>query len=150
MLPGLTWLALAPVKLAMGVAMALIAFGGEARFWRCAAVFLGTAALFGGAVFALSMAAGADAPGWALQRVTWRVLIPTFALCYAAVTTVFRSRMRAAERALLPVSLKLCGQTLALRAIRDSGNALCDPASGMRAAVLSAAAAEPVLGPQPR
>ena len=33
-LPGLGWMALAPVKAAAGIGMALIAFGGERRFWR--------------------------------------------------------------------------------------------------------------------
>lgn len=62
MLPGLGWLSLLPVKGAAGLLIALIAFGGERRFWRCAAVFFGTAALFGGAVYALSAASGST-PG---------------------------------------------------------------------------------------
>ena len=148
-LPETGWLALLPVKLAAGLLMALIAFGGERRFWRCAAVFFGTAALFGGAVYALSAASGA-APGQALHRVTGRVLIPTFALCYAAVATVFRVRLRSAERTVTAAVLTVNGQTLSLRAIRDSGNALRDPASGMRAAVVDAAALTGVFGALPR
>ena len=103
-LPGFGWLALLPVKAAAGLVMALIAFGSERRFWRCAVIFFGTAALFGGAVFALSAAAGGT-PGQALRHVTGRVLIPTFALCYAVVATVFRARLRSAERGVVAAVL---------------------------------------------
>ena len=147
-LPGLGWLALAPVKAASGIGMALIAFGGEQRFWRCSAVLFGTAALFGGAVFALSMAAGTS-PGQALGHVTLRVLIPTFAICYAVVAWIFRSRMRRTERGILTVAVTVRGQTSSLRALRDSGNTLIDPASGMRVCVVCADAMKPLLGPLP-
>lgn len=148
-LPGLTWLALAPAKAASGMLLALIAFGGERRFWRCAVVFFAAAALFGGAVYALSLAAGSSAPGAALQRVRLRVLIPTFAVCYALVTTIFRHRMQSAQRMILPVTLTVNGRTLALRAIRDSGNVLRDPVTGLRVAVISAAVLRDVLGAFP-
>ena len=148
-LPPLSWLALAPVKAASGVLLALIAFGGEQRFWRCTAVLFGTAALFGGAVCALSMAAGTS-PGQALGRVTLRVLIPTFAICYALVAWIFRSRLRRTEREILPVTVTVRSQTRSLRALRDSGNTLIDPASGERACVVCADALRPLLGPLPQ
>ena len=148
-LPPLGWLALAPVKAAVGVLMALIAFGGERRFWRCVIVLFGTAALFGGAVYALSAAAGTQ-PGQALQRVTWRVLIPTFAICYAVVSFVFQSRLRRADRSVVPVEVTIQNRSLTLRAICDSGNTLTDPTSGMRAAVVSPHALQPLLGALPQ
>ena len=148
LLPPLGWLALLPIKAAAGIVMALIAFGGERRFWRCTALFFGTSALFGGAVLALSMAAGMM-PGQALHRVTWRVLLPTFAVCYAVVATVFRARLRSAERAILPAELTVNGQSLSLRALRDSGCTLRDPVSGQPAAVISASTLEPQLGALP-
>ena len=148
-LPGLSWMALAPVKAAAGIGMALIAFGGERRFWRCTAVLFGTAALFGGAVFALSAASGTQ-PGQALRRVTWRILIPTFALCYAVIVTVFRRRLQSVSRRIVPAEVTIRGQRLSLRALYDTGNALRDPASGASVAVVCAAALEPVLGALPR
>lgn len=148
MLPGLGWLSLLPVKGAAGLLIALIAFGGERRFWRCAAVFFGTAALFGGAVYALSAASGST-PGQALQHATWRVLIPTFALCYAVVVTVFRARLHSEERTVVPAVLTVNGQALSLRAIRDSGNVLRDPASGAYAAVIHSDALRCVFGALP-
>ena len=148
-LPGFGWLALIPVKLAVGLGMALIAFGGERQFWRCAAVFFGTAALFGGAVCALSMASGTGMSDAALRHVTWRVLVPTFAICYAVTATVFRRRLRSASRAVVPAALTVAGHTIALRAMYDSGNVLRDPVTGKPAAVLSADALQEVLGPLP-
>ena len=148
-LPGLAWLALAPMKILTGILMALIAFGGETRFWRCVLVFFGTAALFGGTVFAISMAAGTR-PGQALRGITLRVLVPTFAVCYAVVSTVFRRRMRSVDRAIAPAEITVNGQTLALRAMVDSGNSLRDPATAMRAAVLSAETLVPCCGVLPR
>lgn len=147
-LPGLAWLAHAPMKLATGVCMALIAYGGEARFWRCAAAFFATAALFGGAVYALALASGTT-PGGMLSHVTLRVLLPAFAVCYAALLLVFRHRLRSADRAVVTAALTVNGQTLSLRAMHDTGNTLRDPATGARAAVVSAEALLPVFGPLP-
>lgn len=51
-LPGCGWLANGAMKLALGAAMALIAFGGEAHLVRCTVVFFAVSAAFGGAVYA--------------------------------------------------------------------------------------------------
>ena len=51
-LPGFGWLANGMMKLALGAAMALIAFGGEAHLVRCTVVFFAVSAAFGGAVYA--------------------------------------------------------------------------------------------------
>ena len=48
-LPGFGWLANGMMKLALGAAMALIAFGGEAHLVRCTVVFFAVSAAFGGA-----------------------------------------------------------------------------------------------------
>ena len=61
-LPGCGWLGSGAMKLALGAAMALIAFGGEAHWARCAVVFFAVSAAFGGAVYAASMLAGVS-PG---------------------------------------------------------------------------------------
>ena len=70
-LPGCGWLGSGAMKLALGAAMALIAFGGEAHWARCAVVFFAVSAAFGGAVYAASMLAGVS-PGsgarWCFSR----------------------------------------------------------------------------------
>ena len=64
-----------------------------------------------------------------------RVLVLSFAACYAAVTLVFRRAGKRPERQVLPLSLRLCGRSITLRALRDTGNGLYDPVSGRAAAV---------------
>ncbi|MFR0796678.1 MAG: sigma-E processing peptidase SpoIIGA [Oscillospiraceae bacterium] len=87
-LPGFGWLANGMMKLALGAAMALIAFGGEAHLVRCTVVFFAVSAAFGGAVYAASMLAGVSPGSGALVTVSGRVLALSFAVCYAAVSLV--------------------------------------------------------------
>ena len=58
-LPGLGFLASWPGKLAAAALMSLVAYGREKRPMRCCAVFLAVSAAFGGALWAMSMSAGA-------------------------------------------------------------------------------------------
>ena len=135
-LPGFGWLANGMMKLALGAAMALIAFGGEAHLVRCTVVFFAVSAAFGGAVYAASMLAGVSPGSGALVTVSGRVLALSFAACYAAVSLVFRRRVRAADREVRTVTVTLAGRSVTLRALRDSGNDLHDPVSGLPAAVV--------------
>ena len=134
-LPGFAWLGNTAVKLCLGMAMGLIAFGGEQRLWRCTAVFFAVSALFGGAVYAASLLAGADPLGGSVVSVSGRVLALSFAVCYTGVSLVFRRQTKKAERVIRPVTLTLADSSVTLRGLRDSGNALHDPASGRAAAV---------------
>ena len=135
-LPGCGWLANGAMKLALGAAMALIAFGGEAHLVRCTVVFFAVSAAFGGAVYAASMLAGVSPGSGALVTVSGRVLALSFAACYAAVSLVFRRRAKAADREV---------RTVTLKALRDSGNDLHDPVSGLPAAVVERAAVLPIF-----
>lgn len=144
-LPGLGFLAQTPMKLTLGAAMALIAFGGETHLLRCAVVFLAVSAGFGGAVFAVSLLAGADSTGGAFVSVSGRVLVLSFAVCYAMVSLVFRRRAKAADREIQPVVITDGGRTVTLRGLRDSGNALHDPVTGCCAAVADRAAVLPLF-----
>lgn len=126
--------------------MALIAFGGERRLWRCLVIFLAVSAAFGGAVWAASMLTGTDAYGGQVYvPVSMRVLVLSFALCYAAVSLVFRRIGKRAEREILPLVVTLGGKSVALRALRDTGNGLSDPVSGRSAAVAELEALRPLL-----
>ena len=111
-LPGMGFLTYAPMKLVPAVFMALIAFGGERRLWRCLVIFLAVSAAFGGAVWAASMLAGTDAYGGQVY---------------------------------VPVSMRVLGKSVALRALRDTGNGLSDPVSGRAAAVAELEALRPLL-----
>ena len=139
-LPGCGWLGSGAMKLTLGAAMALIAFGGEAHWARCAVVFFAVSAAFGGAVYAASMLAGVSPGSGALVTVSGRVLVLSFAVCYAAVSTVFRRRAKTAAREVRTVTVTLVGRSTTVRALRDSGNDLHDPVSALPAAVVERAA----------
>ena len=123
----------------------LIAFGGEAHWARCAVVFFAVSAAFGGAVYAASMLAGVSPGSGALVTVSGRVLALSFAVCYAAVSTVFRRRAKTAAREVRTVTVTLAGRSTSVRALRDSGNDLHDPVSGLPAAVVERAAVLPLF-----
>ena len=144
-LPGCGWLANGAMKLALGAAMALIAFGGEAHLVRCTVVFFAVSAAFGGAVYAASMLAGVSPGSGALVTVSGRVLALSFAACYTAVSLVFRRRAKAADREVRTVTVTLAGRSVTLKALRDSGNDLHDPVSGLPAAVVERAAVLPLF-----
>lgn len=144
-LPGLRLLGQTALKLVLGVAMSLIAFGGEAHLLRCTVVFFAVSAAFGGAVFAASLLAGADGSGGALVSVSGRVLVLSFAACYAAVSVVFRRRAKAADQEIRPVVIADGDRSVTLRGLRDSGNTLHDPVTGCRAAVADRTAILPLF-----
>lgn len=123
LLPGLAFLGGALGKLAAAALMAAIAYGGQARFLRCAAVFLAVSAAFGGALWALSLAGGRP-------RFDARVLLLSFALCYAGMQLLFRSRARLPDRPRVEVRVSLGGRESRFMALLDTGNSLSDPATG--------------------
>lgn len=146
-LPGFEFLSFAPMKLVPAVFMALIAFGGERKLWRCLVIFLAVSAAFGGAVWAASMLAGTGMYGGRVYLpVSTRVLVLSFALCYAGVSLVFRRIGKRAEREILPLAVTLRGKNVTLRALRDTGNGLYDPVSGRAVAVAELGAISPLLG----
>lgn len=123
-LPPLAWLGHLLPALAWAGVMGLAAYGDQARPWRCAGMFLALSAAFGGAVWAVSLAGGA--PG----AVSLRVLVLSFAVCYAAFALLFRHSGRVSSREILPVTAVFAGKSSAFRALRDTGCSLFDPMTG--------------------
>lgn len=127
-LPGLGPLASPWGKLAAGLLMGFIAYGAETGPLRCTAAFFAVSAAFGGALWALSLAAGSSpGPGPALDMKT---LALAFALCYAAGSLLLRCRLKLAEKKRVPVRAELLGRTAEFMALVDTGNSLSDPATG--------------------
>ena len=91
------------------------------------------------------MLAGVSPGSGALVTVSGRVLALSFAACYAAVSLVFRRRAKAADREVRTVTVTLAGRSVTLKALRDSGNDLHDPVSGLPAAVVERAAVLPMF-----
>ena len=147
-LPGWQWLGATALKLALGGLMALIAFGGEAQLGRCTAAFFAVAALFGGGVYAASLLAGADPLRGPAAPLTGRVFALSFAVCYAAVSHVFRRQKQRADRVIRPVVIAFGGREARLTGMRDSGNGLHDPLTGRAAAVADRAALEDLFAPE--
>lgn len=140
LLPGLRALAGPVGKLASAALMALIAYGGERRFWRCAGIFLAVSAAFGGAVWAISLGGGGQA-----LPVSGRVLLLSFALCYGAVSLLFRGRHALPDRPRAEVRLGFLGRECRFMALRDTGNSLRDPVTGRAVMLVSPHALLPAL-----
>ena len=130
-LPGLSFLALPVMELVCAGIMGLIAFGGEERLLRCVAVFLALSATFGGVIWALTLHAG-NAPGLDI-----RLLFASFALCYAVLAFISRTKLKKAGREMAQVELKLNERTAIFRALVDTGNCLTDPVSGAAVMIVS-------------
>lgn len=145
LLPGMRWLGSTVMKLVLGLLMALIAYGSETRFWRCAGVFFAVSALFGGAVFAASILAEAEPLGGVFVSVTLRTLALSFGVCYFVVMQLFQRKAVKAARRVQTVKITCRGQTVTLRALRDTGNSLHDPTVGKAVLVAEKEALLPLL-----
>ena len=129
-LPDADFLSLAPIKLVFGALMALIAFGKEEKLLRCTVVFFAVAALFGGAVWAISLRSGVTAAGAVYIPLSMPVLIFSFGIIYAVLGIVFRCTAKNAGREIYGVEVTHGGKSTELRALRDTGNTLYDPITG--------------------
>ena len=150
LVPGLAFLSQPVMRFVLGLGMTLAAFGAEKHLLRCFFSFLGVSALFGGAVYAAALYRGLSSKG-PLFRLDMRVLILSFALCWAAVSLVFRRSVKNASRPLREITLERRGRTVRFRALEDTGNCLYDPLTGCGALVVEAdalASLFPELSPE--
>ena len=138
-LPGLSFLALPVMELASAGIMGLIAFGGEARLLRCIGVFLALSATFGGAVWALTLHAGAG------PAIDMRLLFASFALCYVLLGLISRTRLRKTGQERRQVELMLSERRAVFHALVDTGNCLTDPVSGAAVMIVSPRALLPLF-----
>ncbi|MBQ1280783.1 MAG: sigma-E processing peptidase SpoIIGA [Oscillospiraceae bacterium] len=110
----------------------LCAFGCSLEALRCALLFLGLACALCGTVEWLARLLS---PGAALTRsgvllsVSWRLLLAAGGLLYG-VCTLLSGALRGHARTLTPVRITVCGRTVQLRALIDTGSFLSDPLSG--------------------
>ncbi len=141
-LPSLRALARPPTMLLISLGMVWIAFGAPPKLWRCWGVFLALSAGVAGAVIALSRLSG-TAGGW--PTAPPRLVLPGFALCYAAVRFFFLRMLRHRSRDIAEVRVTLAGREAVFSALRDTGNDLQDPLSGDRVLVADADALAPLF-----
>lgn len=132
-LPGLSWLAAWPCKLAAGVLMAVAAYGGGRGLARGSVMFFGASAALAGLVLAAeSLGAGALSlqNGVLYTRFDLRLLLVLFALCYAILSLFFRRIGQHGAGDLVRLDVRIFGKSLRLTALRDTGNTLADPVTG--------------------
>ena len=79
----------------------------------------------------ISLLSGAEVYG-SLSGASLKTLALSFGLCYAAVRLFFGRFLKRRERCVVEAKIELCGKTVSLRALRDTGNSLFDPLSGSR------------------
>lgn len=131
-LPGGAFLTATLVKAAVGLLLALVAFGREKRFWRLTLLTLVIACALAGSVLALGSLAGQTIPnarGIFYTDVTAKTLLLSAAGVYLVLTGLFRAAGAHGLRGeLLPVRVCVLGQTVCLTALRDTGNTLRDAA----------------------
>jgi stage II sporulation protein GA (sporulation sigma-E factor processing peptidase) len=123
-LPGI--FALASVKLLLGALLPVVAFGVSRRTLRFVPVFFAVSAAFGGAVYAACSLAGMPPSAGLYIPVSMPVLVLSFAVCYAVLSTVFRHSGRRSARQTAPVTVRLGARQVSFTALYDTGNELCD------------------------
>jgi len=130
-LPGLGFLAQTPVKLAAGVLLGLMAYGGGEELLRLLLLFFAVSCAMAGCVLGLGLLAGGGVPvveGVFYTNVDARALVVAATAAYAVLSVVFRAAAGHAVRGeLLPVRVRVAGRTTELTALRDTGSGLRAP-----------------------
>lgn len=131
LLPEFGFLAFPVTKLVLGFLMTMIAFGTNIKLLKPFFAFLAVSAAFGGAVYAASLLAGNSIGNGLYINASMRVLALSFAACYCILTLVFNRFGKKYSREIHNVRIIFCGRTAEFKALRDTGNELYDPISGL-------------------
>lgn len=153
-LPGCIFLAQTPVKLAVGVLLALVVFGGEEKLLRLTLLLFAVSCALAGCILALGLLAGGGVPmanGIFYTNVNAMALLIAAASAYLLMTVIFRAAARHGVRGeLTAVQISLEGRRVELTALCDTGNVLRDPVTGRQLLVASFRAVEPLWTPAMR
>jgi stage II sporulation protein GA (sporulation sigma-E factor processing peptidase) len=151
-LPALPALSHPVCKIASGVAMALLAYGKQPHRWRLLGLFLLLAGGLAGVMLAAGLLLGQPNVVWQgvyQARIDWRIFLAATGLFALLLRLIFRGIARRAIRGnLLPIRVLLEGRELSLRAMRDTGNGLRDPARGLPVLVAERRAFHGFFAPQ--
>lgn len=130
-LPGLGFLSQTPVKIAAGVLLGLMAYGGEEKLLRLILLFFAVSCAMAGCVLGLGLLTGGGVPavnGVFYTNVDLKALVIGGTAAYAVLAAVFRAAAGHAVRGeLLAVRVSIAGRTAELTALRDTGSGLRSP-----------------------
>lgn len=128
------------VKVAVGAALALTAFGGRQRLLRLTLVFFACACALGGGVLMVSLLGSGGltyANGIPATGLDFKVLCLSAAGSYLVLSVGMRclGRYSKLTQEILPVTVTLNGRSVRLDALVDTGNTLADPLSDAKVLV---------------
>lgn len=147
-MPRLAWLAIWPCKLAAGVLMSLIAYGGEQHLLRVTILFFGASAALAGAVLGLELLGSVPLTlenGVFYSQIDLRLLLLLFVACYFVLSLFFRRVGRHGGGELARLEVTLDGGAVLLTALKDTGHTLSDPVTNRPVVVVCWRALEGIL-----
>lgn len=133
LLPGLAWLSGTPFQLLCAAVMTVTAFGFRKTTVKQTLFFLALSFAFGGAVLLAVQRAEPDVMllgGKAYYAVSTPALLLLAGLLYGLAAVVLAGWGTHSGGDILPLTLHLGGRELSIKALRDTGNTLRDPATG--------------------
>lgn len=150
-LPGGEFLSALPVKLAVGVLLALIAYGGEERLLRLTLLWFLLCCSMAGCVLAVGLLSGGGVPvaeGIFFTDISLRVLLVAASGAYLVLAVVFRAAAGAGiQGRIFSARLSIGGKETTWSVLYDSGNALRDPLTAQPVLVAAGNCAKQVLPP---
>ena len=151
-LPGLSFLARPPCRLAAAVLMVLAAFWKSRRLLRQVVIFFALSCAFGGGVLAIGLLGGrglALSNGVLYSGMDLKIVLLSAAGCYGALTLIFQrtGRHTAPSGELRPVPCPQGERKVTLAARLDTGTPLPAPATGRPVLVAEADCVEELLPP---
>ena len=133
-LPGCQWLSAWPCRIAVGVAMAVAAYGTGRQLLRGTLLFFAASAALAGLVLAAELLGSGP------------LTMPNGV--YFILSVFFRRLGRHSGGELVKLDMKLFGKEIHLTALRDTGNTLTDPATNRPVVVADYSAVKPCLPQQ--
>lgn len=147
--PNGAFLSTAPVKAAVGLLMALIAYGGETHLLRLALLLFGLSCAMAGCMIAFGFLTSSSVSvlnGVFYADVGILDVLLAVVMVYLLLTLVFHAAARhGIRRELIPVRVALLGRVANLTALCDTGNELRDPINGMQILIVTAGGLTPCL-----
>lgn len=138
-LEGFSFLRSALWKLLIGLTMSILCFAPEEKPMRGILSFFAVSAVFGGVLTALSFTELGS-------RISLRGFLIAFFVTYALFGFAFRARAKLGAHKRCTVTVELGGKRVTFPALCDSGNELCDPATGERVSVVHPEALRELFG----